>query len=125
LDLLVDELAAVDQQYLGMNTNEMFGDTSVIDARKDYIKANVEFYQALILQDGEASTFEDAVRQQFQTEIAYRNALQPLVDAERNFYEAINTAMPSLTASYNSALEAAQVVREREITYLFPRQLEG
>ena len=119
LDYLVSELGNIDGQTIGLVPTA----PQVLAARKDWIKARVEFYQQIVQHDGAAESFEDAVRRQFGNEPSYREALQPIVEAERKMNDVLKEVMPTTASAMDASLNAATEVRETAILYLFPRQL--
>jgi hypothetical protein len=119
LDYLVTELGNVDGQAFGLVPTA----PELLAVRKDWVKARVEFYQQIVQHEGAVESFEDAVKQQFGNEASYRQAIQPVVEAERKMYSVLKEAMPATAGTMDASLNAANEVRETAMRYLFPRQL--
>lgn len=115
LDYLVNELNNIDDQAFGVVPTN----SKILAARKDWIKAKVEFYQQIVHQTTE--NFEDAIKKQFNNESAYREALQPYVKAEAKMYNVLKTVTPASAKAMDDSLNATLEVRETAINYLFKK----
>ena len=114
LDRIESELGSL------MSGNSEIPPPAVMAATRDHAQARIIYFQQLIQQEGRASTAQDAVRQQFGSEEAYRAAFQPVLDADMKFSEAIEAIMPPAVAYLNQLTDAAsRTLMEKEIKEIF------
>lgn len=114
LDLLVMKLDILNQQHFSLDPT----DSRVIPAKKEWIKAIVEFYQQLLQQEGKAYTYRQAIRQQFHDEASYRVALKPVIEAEERYSEAVGKIKQDMLEIFIVGLTS---LKEAEVNYLFPK----
>jgi hypothetical protein len=116
LDNIIGELDRVDRRYCisGWEKGE------ALSIRKEWIRAKVAFYQQLIRQEGKASTFEDAARNQFKSEDSYRAALKGVWESEEKLYAAaLRKIQPLGDKIYNICRDASIKTRSRLIGEMF------
>jgi len=116
LETLLDQFERVDGEALGMSIS----DQEIKVARKEWIRARVEFYQQVIKQDG-AESYEEAVRARFGDRETYESALKPVNDTESGVYQALIELMPFMKPCMETAAEAARQVQEEELDKIFPQ----
>ena len=130
LDSLVEEWGNLDEEVIGrffeLFPNHFKEEKRVVAAKKDRIKASIEFYQQLISQ-GSADDFRDAVRNKFRNREAYLNALKPLDEAHERYEEVSIQCMPKLVAKiFRENLpvrkRAKEKVREVTLRSIFPEE---
>ncbi len=123
LNAILQEFERIDRLYSGFGPSIikfMLGDqTKVKSAKKEFIKETIIFYQQLIQQEDNVSTYEDAVRLQFKTESAYRTAVQPIYDAERQLMHATVSRFPSTVIFLEPSMKIAETIRYKMIHSIF------
>ncbi len=116
LDYLFSQIMEIEQFGYG-GARELPG---IIPIRERGIRAILCYYSQLKNQDGIATSFEQAVRQQFKDESSYRRVLIPINVSNSMLYGLLSYESPKLVVQLSTALEAEIFVRERRIKEIFP-----
>ena len=93
----------------------------MVPASRESINTLVEFYRQILAQEGNAESFEEAARRQFENADRYREALAPIARAEAIFYEMLEGVYPANAIVSEILVRAAREVRKREIQIIFSK----
>lgn len=100
----VETLDRVIRVDMSQQEFDLFRNQKVRDARKKWLKKESEFYQALFRQAKDIESYEELVKELFETEREYKRAIEPIYDARLDFYRRCKDELGK-TAGFDFALQ--------------------
>lgn len=100
----VETLDRVIRVDMSQQEFDLFRNQKVRDARKKWLKKESEFYQALFRQAKDIESYEELVKELFETEREYKRAIEPIYDARLDFYRRCKDELerqPDLISHYS------------------------